>query len=467
VPVNYYSSPACRLSTLSLLCASFLSLTGCATTVVSTPFPMQSDQPLAGMAYALPKAQLRLTVIRKLGTEEDVTKAKENLEETEKKSKEIAAELKKYETEEAELKKLVAVAKNEGKKRFEENLEMLSAQVIVFKNKKKTMVDAKKTAADALETAKQQTNKISEQIKVEPLDPVPDRASTFVANLNHLPTRDDSLQITVENGMLSSTGKAVADDKTADILVSIASIIGGKKTDPIVKLNFLSYNRELLPTKNDSPNAEVKKDCKLGNISRIFDPTNQAETKHALSDVFKALSPSFSIKIGSVEGGIKTEPETLEKTSVFSVHQLSHPIEGLAYRPLRDLAVTVTPRPNPNCAIVGDQNSETLVIAVPDTSRIAYLPMQSGALNNNTTSFAFSQGSPKEFTTGRASEIAALLKIPVNIAKALISVPTDLIKLRVDYSSEDTKLLKSQLDLLKASQELKDKLKELNDAKAE
>jgi hypothetical protein len=444
-----------------------LCVSGCATTVISTPVLSQSNQPIAGMAYSLPKSQMRLTVSRKLGNAEDVAKAKKVADEAEKKSTALASKLGELKTQVTEEKKLVRVAVGEGKKRFEEQLEMLNARVLVLENDVKKAATAKKEAADKLDKAEAQKDKYAEEVKIELLDVVPDRNNTFVANLNHLPTRDDSMQLTVENGLLNSTGKAVADDKVADILISIASIVGGNKSSKPLSGGFNLFSLKITPETETNKTEERSEKCPIGDISKIFDPTNQKETKEALDVIYKRLVPSFTIELGSVVGSAESGVPDNATLATYNLHSSSQPIDGLAYRPLRELPVTVTPKENGNCKFVNPNESKAFVFTVLDSSRIAYLPMHSGALNNNTNSFAFSKGSPTEFMTGRASEIAALLKIPVNVAKALISVPTDFIKLRVDYSTEETKLLKQQLDLLKATQDLKDKIKDLNDGKVE
>jgi hypothetical protein len=455
--------PFQKLGTFLSLSVIVAATAGCATTIESIPITAQTAQPIRGMAYSLPKAQVKLTVVRKLGTEEDIAKAQKALTAAEETIKSAQLGRDKAETVSAELTKQVAAAKGDGKTKLETRLQISEAKFLVFDSELKAAKADQVAAKITLEAKKNDKGKLIEEITIVPLAVVADRENTFVANLNHLMTRDDSMQLSVENGLLSSTGKAIADDKTADILVSLANIIGAKNAPT----KFNTFFRTNTPPLNEAKPTQTKSDCELKTASFIFDPTNKKETSAVVESLNSNLKFSFAIDFGG-DGLIHSTNSVLD--SVFKLEEevkvatSSTPIPGLAYRPIRDLRITVKPtQGKDNCKIFETQPAESFVISVPDASRIAYLPMDSGALNSNTTTFTFDKGNPKEFSTSRASEIAALLKIPVNVAKALISVPTEFIKLRIDYSSEDTKLLKAQIDRLQAAQDLKDKIKGLAD----
>ncbi|MFT6582850.1 MAG: hypothetical protein ACJAU6_003296 [Alphaproteobacteria bacterium] len=69
--------------------------------------------------------------------------------------------------------------------------------------------------------------KLVVSLKLELLPPEPNSKLHYIAKLNHLPWRDDELLISVgENGLLSSA-TATSTDRTADILIEIAKLVGG------------------------------------------------------------------------------------------------------------------------------------------------------------------------------------------------------------------------------------------------
>ena len=99
---------------------------------------------------------------------------------------------------------------------------------------------------------------------------------------------------------------------------------------------------------------------------------------------------------------------------------------------------------------------------VPDSQTLFTLPVLAGAFTKSKLDFVFKDGTPVSMSSDQPSQLAALARLPVDILKAMLEVPTSLIKLRIDYDNQgasltdaQTKQLKAQLDLLKAQQALK------------
>ena len=72
----------------------------------------------------------------------------------------------------------------------------------------------------------------------------------------------------------------------------------------------------------------------------------------------------------------------------------------------------------------------------------------------------------KEVYVSKPSSIAAGVKIPLNILQSLVALPTEIIKLRVDYSSASQNLLTSQKKELDALRELLDAQRKLRETSA-
>lgn len=66
-----------------------------------------------------------------------------------------------------------------------------------------------------------------------------------------------------------------------------------------------------------------------------------------------------------------------------------------------------------------------------------------GPFTKNTFNFAFKDGMPTELNIDRPSEFLSLSALPLEVLKAMISVPAS-IKLRVDHDSQTTALVQGQ-----------------------
>ena len=105
--------------------------------------------------------------------------------------------------------------------------------------------------------------------------------------------------------------------------------------------------------------------------------------------------------------------------------------------------------------------AQAIVATVPDVAAIYSLPTKTSAFVTTTQSFAFVNGMPTSFGDQRNSEALAFLSIPVKVAKAIVSVPAEIIQARVNYDSQataevdaKTAALKAKLDALQAQRAL-------------
>ncbi len=461
-----FTAPNTRLKFITMACSAAL-FSGCASTIQSTRYDDQSTTVARGLVYSLPKAQVRISVSRAKETEEDLAKIVNSLSALKTKIEKTNEEATKAKARTDELVALEAASGGPAKATYAIQIDMSKAKTLVAKKALDAAIAELATIEVALQKSKEAQGTFVEKIVITDLGVYADRSQMYIANLNHLPTRDDSMQLSVVDGLLSSTGKAIADDKTADIIVSLANLVGPKPGGSSAtnlsnsKTYFYSSPNTLL--KNPKTASDAPPACKAVNESFVFDPTDLSDVTSTLRK-FKKLNFSFSLQVQAID----SDNSTLDEKSNLRGVDLQAVIDGLAYRPTTAVRILVKPKKDETLCVTSDKlESEVLILNAPDASRMAYLPIDSGALNSNSTSFVFDKGHPKEFSTARASEIAALLKIPVNVAKALISVPGELIKLRVDYSSDEIKLLKNQLDRLVAAQELKDKLKLLDEVKSD
>jgi hypothetical protein len=202
-----------------------------------------TETPDSGLVYALPKANVQVSVQRATITADDVTTAK--------------ADATKVATKLAATKSLLATAKNElaalqGKLAVagpaakdelikqvalsQAGVDYLTAQVA----NETTAVKAAKDKADALASIVGEWRQTS-SIKILPA--VPEAEARYVASINHGTTRDDDIKLTVANGLLSS-GSATSVDQTPSIVLSLAqaaaALAGAPMIGPVASFHALT-----------------------------------------------------------------------------------------------------------------------------------------------------------------------------------------------------------------------------------
>ncbi|MDP3610231.1 MAG: hypothetical protein Q8R98_00100, partial [Rubrivivax sp.] len=107
----------------------------------------------------------------------------------------------------------------------------------------------------------------------------------------------------------------------------------------------------------------------------------------------------------------------------------------------------------------------SLVAHLPDASTLFVTPVTAAAFTKVSNKHTFKDGMLVEVSLDKPSVVAAVASLPVEILKALVSIPASIIKLRVDYESQSEALattqanvLKAQVDLLNAQKALEDRL---------
>jgi hypothetical protein len=142
-------------------------------------------------------------------------------------------------------------------------------------------------------------------------------------------------------------------------------------------------------------------------------------------------------------------------------------VKGLVYRVPRQTVLTLASAKDfnvdddPVCKFNTQVDAVSVVATIPDSSAAFVLPAHAGAFTTSNLSFGFKDGMPTDFGEHQPSELAAITGLPVQVAKALISIPAQMLQLRVNYDSQASALidaktteLKAQLDQLKAQRAL-------------
>jgi hypothetical protein len=308
----------------------------------------------------------------------------------------------------------------------------------------------------------------------------PDFRHRFVASLNHNVFREDKLTLkTTANGLLSNAaGKST--DKTSEIVVAIAEAVAafagkasGSGAMPFTAMSF-------------TPDPAARAICEQATLARSFvvdptdlasdytdrDPSNHSGAQHMRDFVLTKLSVvpdgqaphQFALRIaptwqssdlGGAADDIPCAGRQIcdglfyrrELPHVVSLEQCTDRLDGAADGPFAGCGVDDSKL---------DKVLATALISMPNASPIARVELNAGPLIATDHTVQFENGMLTSHEIHRPSEMLELASLPIKVARAMLSVVTDLVKLRVDHTSQQTALTTGEVALLKAIEDLKD-----------
>jgi hypothetical protein len=314
---------------------------------------------------------------------------------------------------------------------------------------KSTLAKVKKSLQDAEDSEKKvisdvQPGKNVETVILSPLSIIPDDTQRFVANLDHSSWRDDSVKLSVVNGLLTSSNTQ-STDQSANIIESLASAAIGIVT--FIGAGVPVVPPGVAPAAKPAPGAPPLACDYVYSVA--FDPTNKQEvdaigTRLQDPDIRAhfVLQTSYSIRNSVVTQNIAAYAKGEDA------------IEGLVYRAPAGVNIFALPTSDADttadCPLQSKSQAQSLQVFVPDTNADFIAPTLAGALTTSSTQFAFSNGMMTDYNLNQPSEAAAFASIPVDIINKVMTIPTSILKLRLDYSTAQTNLANQQASLITA-----------------
>ncbi len=260
--------------------------------------------------------------------------------------------------------------------------------------------------------------KCTESAKFEVLPIEPDIDHHYIAYFKHEISRDEMVELKIEDGLLSGAETEIAG-RTLDILLEISKSARGLGLAQI--------------TAENNRNGE----CKAFVRSAIIDPTIE-NSKSKIDELLKEINIIIDVKRprSSTLTGTNRNPATYN---------------GLVYR--RKLPYTVTICKKISNSQCGPEKQEAHY-RFPDAKNIMVLPLKSGSFVTTKHEVEFNQGEPTRVKIERDSELLELVSFPLTLAKAILSVPAEILQLKINYTSKESQLIKAQKQLIEAQQEL-------------
>jgi hypothetical protein len=108
-------------------------------------------------------------------------------------------------------------------------------------------------------------------------------------------------------------------------------------------------------------------------------------------------------------------------------------------------------------------STRTSIIQIPDFSPVVKIPMKRAPLGKSTYNLSLDRGVLASMTMDRPSAGLEIIKIPLRISEALVKLPTQLIQIKIDYSTKVKELVAKQTEIEAARKALQTELAGVSD----
>jgi hypothetical protein len=287
--------------------------------------------------------------------------------------------------------------------------------------------------------------------KMELLPPAADLRQRFVADLAHSPLRDDDVKLAVNSSGLLTSANVIATDRTADIIVELAGAIG----------QF--GGSDLAAQSADA--AELSATCPddIPKFIYQFDPVT--ETPKINEELSKADFP-FQVETRLPNCGTDCAPGSNRRT-IIDPDRVGHNRgkavslnEAALHRGRWGALFYATPspvtlvlrqceKPGKDCTKAKMIPVDAAQVMLPQAGPVSYIPMQSSAFVKTVNDATFDNGMLTAWNASRPSELLEVVRLPVRVLTSVISVPAQILSLRVNLSDQERALAATQQELIK------------------
>jgi len=329
----------------------------------------------------------------------------------------------------------------------------------VAASKAKERAGTLKSTADRLAGQSDQVTYQDDLVLTE-LPTIPDTSRMFYAELSHWITHEDALTLTTTEAGLLTTTKGSSTDKTGDIIIdtarlakAVASLVTGFPLG-VKAMPIPSAGVHTCPDLGNPPRFSETDSKRAFTAEYLIDPAT-FEPQDALNlELCKLHSPLFVML-------------TKLPVSLGTMTDIDTPFDGLVYRrpvsyriearerisTIPDNTATCASNDSP-CAITTQiaisHGVKAVELALPNGGPLAALSMETGWFIKTNYDIGFQDGMLTKLDVQRPSEVHAAIQIPLTIARELISLPTDLIQLKIDHSTKDASLVNAQMAIIEA-----------------
>lgn len=420
-----------KINAAATVIAIVVGLPGCASKESIVSSTLATTTVGEGVIYSLPKQLVKVSYSRVLldatKTANNVKTAKEGVEATSKAINDVTAE----ETNTADL--LASVDPNSVEKAATET--KLNIELAIIKARKVSLTAKLNEFEDAYEEAKaehaltlQDPHALSEKLEITAQPVTTEAKETFLAVTRHEGTFSDTLEINTKNGLLNGA-LGQSDDKTGEIITTLASTLSGLARFPSVSQKPMMW---VQPVKDPAACGENL----VGSMTQVVDPMSDD-----MAVLNRALEKMACINI--------TVERSKEVNSLGAIKEFN----GLVYRQPGVVNFVVKK---------SDETVQIIPLTLAQGGHIGVISMPKGRFSKNEYDIAFTNGALAKSRIVQPSEAMGVAMIVPNAIKGIFALPTELIKLKVDYSTNEQSLAEIKKAMIDAQVEIEKKQIELD-----
>lgn len=261
----------------------------------------------------------------------------------------------------------------------------------------------------------------------------------YLLSLNYNPNAlmADEIKYAVNAKGLLETVNISTDDRTAEIISKLAEapkiILGGstganKAPNTIVKI------------KEYTANFAIKASA-ISNIAQVIKWNIVIVNELGVDEQPKAVPADFTISSTDAS----TTNQSLS-TLINGSNSTSNEIEGILTRPLKNCSLKI------ESAVIGVGLNTTLPtnVVVADVTKLIVIPVKRTAFVKRVNKIGIQDGVILSNEINKPSSVEGFVSIPVNIAKVIVSIPSQLIQFRFDNTKRADEFEKEKLNYEKS-----------------
>ncbi|HOZ13887.1 MAG TPA: hypothetical protein PLH91_05925 [Tenuifilaceae bacterium] len=253
---------------------------------------------------------------------------------------------------------------------------------------------------------------------------VPDNSQVLKLNYTNNPFSKDNVDIKINDKGLLTNVDITTEDRLPNIIETltsapsaILSVGGTSKGEEDLKVEIEEFTKKFVLNPSEFPKEQIWVIAKHDKYGNLFD-----------------LDVSFTIQL--------VAPTKIGESSKISTDQK---INGIVTRPLSLYKFSITPK----AEMLTDYQIEFYEY-LPNNELNITVPLSRALFSKKTNNLVLSDGLIKENKIDKPSEVEGFISIPINVAKAIVSVPGQLFQFRIDNTKKKTELEKEILNLEKA-----------------
>ncbi len=269
----------------------------------------------------------------------------------------------------------------------------------------------------------------------------PDKDARYFATFKPSAISNDSFVIRTEFGGLLTTVNVAAEDRTPDIIAKIgeiaATVVSPLPPVPAAAAATYSQPQFLALTKKFSVEAR-------------FDPFD-TDSLAAARSVLNSAGVSLSVNClepgdGGLGGPCDTDPGFLATDLIFDEEKGETCGNSICFRLLTPVIIELSY----TSPLAGQYGAQFLAL-VPDPRRQVGFDLTRAACVEKVSQLSFDRGILTRASVDKPSEILGCLEIPLEVAKAIVSVAGSLLTVR---TVSDPALIEAQAEVLDTQQEV-------------